>query len=201
MRGRGGLAAHHLGLDGVQPAAEGQRLDRHQAAPMRTGRGRGAPRPRGDRAGHQHVVVGAPLHEQVSAGQAHRGLPADHPQARGRHHGGAGGGAAGERQPGAPLPDAELDRLARRDLRDRDVGALREDRMVLQHRADLREIEAVRVASAKNTACGLPMFTAPGECRIGSSIGPICSSIRRVSGKGSRRGISFQASPAGPCRR
>ncbi len=37
------------------------------------------------------------------------------------------------------------------------------------------------------------MLTAEGECRIGWSIGPICSSIARVSWNASASGISFQA--------
>ncbi len=37
-------------------------------------------RDQGDRTGHQHVIVGPPLHEQVAARQADRGLTADHPQ-------------------------------------------------------------------------------------------------------------------------
>ncbi len=37
------------------------------------------------------------------------------------------------------------------------------------------------------------MLSAEGECRIGLSIGPICSSIARVSRNSSASGISFQA--------
>ena len=37
------------------------------------------------------------------------------------------------------------------------------------------------------------MLTAAGECRIGLSIGPICSSIARVSWNSSASGISVQA--------
>ena len=37
------------------------------------------------------------------------------------------------------------------------------------------------------------MLSAEGECRIGSSIGPICSSMQRVSANSSASGISFQA--------
>ena len=37
------------------------------------------------------------------------------------------------------------------------------------------------------------MFTTEGECRVGLSIGPICSSMARVSRNSSASGISFQA--------
>jgi len=37
------------------------------------------------------------------------------------------------------------------------------------------------------------MLTTEGECRIGASIGPICSSMQRVSANSSASGISFQA--------
>ena len=37
------------------------------------------------------------------------------------------------------------------------------------------------------------MLSAEGECRIGVSIGPICSSMQRVSANSSASGISFQA--------
>ncbi len=65
--------------------------------------------------------------------------------------------------------------------------------MILQERPDPAQVVPVRVRSTKNTAWGLPMFTTPGECSTGSSIGPICNSMRRVSGKGSASGISSQA--------
>jgi hypothetical protein len=42
------------------------------------------------------------------------------------------------------------------------------------------------------------MLTAQGVCRIGSSIGPICSSKRLVSSNGSASGISSQASRGAP---
>src|SRR5665213_3460573 len=44
------------------------------------------------------------------------------------------------------------------------------------------------------------MLTQPGVCRIGSSIGPTCSSILRVS-MGSARGMSRQSSPGSPMSR
>ena len=42
------------------------------------------------------------------------------------------------------------------------------------------------------------MLSAEGECRIGSSIGPICSSMQRVSANSSASGISFQAKRGAP---
>ena len=42
------------------------------------------------------------------------------------------------------------------------------------------------------------MLTTDGECRIGASIGPICSSMSRVSWNGSRSGISSQRRRGAP---
>src|SRR5215469_9989899 len=42
-------------------------------------------------------------------------------------------------------------------------------------------------------AWGLPMLTTDGECKIGLSVGPICSAMARVSSHFSASGISFQA--------
>ena len=42
-------------------------------------------------------------------------------------------------------------------------------------------------------ACGLPIDTTDGECSTGASIGPICSSILRVSANSSASGMSYQA--------
>ncbi len=52
--------------------------------------------------------------------------------------------------------------------------------------------------STQNIAWGLPTFTALGECRMGSSIGPTCSSIMRVSRNSSARGIDCQSKLGGP---
>ncbi len=42
------------------------------------------------------------------------------------------------------------------------------------------------------------MLTTEGECSTGASMGPICSSIRRVSPNGSASGISSQRSRGSP---
>ena len=53
-------------------------------------------------------------------------------------------------------------------------------------------------SSTQKMACGLPMLSAEGECSTGASIGPIWSSIRRVSWNGSRKRnlVPAQARPA-----
>src|SRR5690606_38777298 len=48
--------------------------------------------------------------------------------------------AAGKRQASTTLPGANVQCLARTDLRNRDVGAFREDRMVFQQRPELFEV-------------------------------------------------------------
>ena len=105
---------------------------------------------------------------------------------------GAGRRAAGLGQAGAALPGADHDMLARLDRGERDVGALGKDRMIFQHAARTFRDRRRSGSSTQNTACGLPMLTTDGECRIGLSIGPICNSIARVSRNSSASGISFQ---------
>src|SRR5262249_62155037 len=53
-------------------------------------------------------------------------------------------------------------------------------------------------SSTQKIACGLPMLTTEGECRIGAPGGPASSSIARVSGNGRASGISFQAKRGAP---
>src|SRR5215210_2128004 len=53
-------------------------------------------------------------------------------------------------------------------------------------------------SSTQKIACGFPMLTTEGVCSTGASIGPICSSIERVSRNSSARGISFQPNFGGP---
>ena len=113
-----GLAAHHLGFIGVEPAAEGDDVDRHQAAPC-CSRAHDAGRrieaagkfPFG-RAGHDDMVVVAPFDREVAAGHGDRHCAAGAPGAGGADGGGAGGRAAGLGQPGAALPGADRDRFA-----------------------------------------------------------------------------------------
>ena len=56
---------------------------------------------------------------------------------------------------------------------------------------------ALAASGTKKTTCGLPIETAPGVCSTGSSIGPTCSSILRVS-ISSASGIWVQSRPGAP---
>ena len=81
----------------------------------------------------------------------------------GVHQRGAGAGAAGEGQPGAALPDPQADTVRREDLREADVGALGEQRVVLQPGAEFGDGTRRRASATKKVACGLPMRRRPGS--------------------------------------
>jgi len=70
--------------------------------------------------------------------------------------------------------------------------------MVFQQRAEATEIVGHDSSFTQNTACGLPIETTDGECSTGSSIGPICSSIRLVSWNSSESGILFHSNTGLP---
>ena len=90
-----------------------------------------------DRPGHQHVIVAfAPVDGEIAARQRHLHLALGALEPRGGDRGRAGRRAAGLGQAGAALPGADDDVIARDDLRERDVGALGKDRMVLQQRPE-----------------------------------------------------------------
>src|ERR1700733_8184699 len=87
----------------------------------------------GRRPRHQHVVVAfAPLDSEFAAGQRNGDGAIGAPQPRRGHGRGAGRRAAGSGQSRAALPGADRDVIAIDDMRQRDVGALRENRMVFQ---------------------------------------------------------------------
>src|SRR5947207_3225724 len=64
--------------------------------------------------------------------------------------GGAGAGTAGERQAGAALPDAQLHRGRSDNLGDADIGALGEERVVLEPRPQLRERDGVEIVDEES---------------------------------------------------
>src|ERR1700687_332146 len=120
---------------------DGRKQRRIEAAFILKGRG-----PR-----HQDVVVAlAPLDSEFSAGQRylHGAIGALQPRrgdsrcARRR--------AAGLGQPGAALPGADRDVVAIDDMRQRDVGALRKDRVVFQQRPEAGEIVGVDVVDPED---------------------------------------------------
>ena len=152
------LGRHRAGVDDdeiVEPgglglariASDSQALSRQpkvttstliSAAPGEQRRREACPRTRARPAGHQDMVVAlAPFDRQVAAGQRHRHRAPGEALARGRDQRRAGGRAAGAGEAGAALPDAQHDVVRRRDLRERDIGALGKDRVVLEQRPDL----------------------------------------------------------------
>ena len=145
-----------------------------------------------DRAGHQHVAVLAPFDLQFAAVHHDRGAAAGQAAAVRVHQRGAGAGAAGQRQAGAALPHAQPDPVRRQHLGEADIGALREQRIVLQARARAPPPARAPGRRTKNVACGLPMLAAAGSA-TGPSARSRCSvSIGRASG------MSGQSSRAGP---
>ena len=141
-----------------------------------------------DRAGHQHVVVGlAPFDGEIAAGQLTVTL---RPVRLSRAAATAAAQAAEPQALVRPAPRSQVRITMRsRDRRrgERDVGALRKQRMVFEQRADLVADRRRIGSSTQKIACGLPMLTTDGECRIGAPRGPISSSIARVSANSSRQ--------------
>ncbi len=91
------------------------------------------------------VVALAPVDAQIAARQSDRHCAAGATQPRRRHCRCAGSRTARLGQPGTALPGAHDQMLARDHLRQRDIGALRKHRVVLEHRSDLPEIVAVDI--------------------------------------------------------
>ena len=109
------LAADHLRLVGVEPAAEGDDLDAHRAAPLRrTARDRSGPRTRTRPARSSARGRRArAIRSEIAARQRHRHLAVGAAQPRRRDRSRASGRAAGLGEPGAALPGAHHDVLAR----------------------------------------------------------------------------------------
>src|SRR5581483_8284502 len=144
----GCLARNRLGFEGVEAAAEGDDLDAHRAS-HRTSEQCRIERAlifEGRRPGHQHVIVAfAPFDGKRAAGKRylHRAVGALQPRRSDR--GGAGRRAASLGQSGAALPGADGDVVAVDDMGERDVGALREDRMIFQERPEAAEIIGIDI--------------------------------------------------------
>ena len=97
------------------------------------------------------VIALSPFDGKVAARQAHgdAAIGAIEPGCRYRH--GAGRRAAGLGQAGATLPGADHDMLARRRRGERDVGALREQRIVLERGTDRGKIVGGRVVDPEDS--------------------------------------------------
>src|SRR5690606_41655362 len=91
------------------------------------------------------IVPLAPGDLERTAGQLDRHLAAGQPLAGGGNRGGAGGGATRPGQAGATLPGADLDAVGADHLRKADIGALGEDRVVLEQGPEAGESVIVGV--------------------------------------------------------
>src|SRR6266404_1728953 len=85
-----------------------------------------------DGAGHQHVIVAQPFDLKGAAIDDHLGSALHQAAAGCRHHGGTGARAAGEREPGAALPDAQAQAIFIHELGDADIGAFGKESITLQ---------------------------------------------------------------------
>ena len=141
------------------------RLHVEESAPAARAAVGACPQIRAVRSGHQHVVVGlAPVDDEVAAGELDR-----RPCGRSAR--------AASRRPAAaqaPVPQARVTptprsqtrkrmRSRRLDLGEADVGALGEQRMVLDHRPDLAHRSWPRHRRRRRSQCGLPMLTTDGR--------------------------------------
>src|SRR5690606_14062590 len=93
------------------------------------------------------MLVGPPFDQQVAAWQRHRRLALGAPGAGAADERRARRRTAGPGEPGAAFPGAQDDVVRRLDVRDRDVGALGKDRMILEQRAEAAEVVAPDVAA------------------------------------------------------
>ena len=198
--------AHHLGFVGVEPAAEGDDVDRHQAAPCGIARP-GAASP--DRSCRR-----IPTRPGRSSGRGRRRAI----RSRGRRRAAVTVTCAS----GAAACARRRRRRRRRPSRRRGSGRRRAPRCAWSMRVAApshgrarcwrarERSDGFRAAgrsgrdrrprrpSTQKIACGLPMMTTEGECSTGASIGPICSSIVRVSRNSSASGISCQPKRGAP---
>src|SRR6202163_4985703 len=100
---------------------------------------------------HQHVIVAlAPLDREVAARQRDLDGAIGALQPCGGYRRSAGRRATGLGQSGTALPGADRDVIAIDDMRQRDVGALREDRVVFQQRPEAAEIVGVEVVDPED---------------------------------------------------
>ena len=158
-----GKSPDNLGFDHVQAAAESDDLRpvgrvRHPD-PAENRRVEHAAELHLDRPGHFDMVVGfAPVDDEDRRPAARsRTLPRRQSGARGGDHRGAGGGAAGERQPRPALPDLQADVVGGKRLGERDIGALRETcGSCSSVGSDDRQIEGVDVLARTGSRADCP---------------------------------------------
>src|SRR5690606_6771717 len=94
----------------------------------------------GSGTGHKYAVLASPFDFKITAGQTHGNTPIRQALAHGADSSRTGGRSAGLREPGAAFPSAQDDVLARDDLGERNVGALRENRVIFEHRTEAAKV-------------------------------------------------------------
>src|SRR5258708_6570592 len=100
---------------------------------------------------HQHVVVAlAPFDGEFAARKRDLDDAVGALQPGRRHRGGAGRRAASLCQTGAALPGADGDVVAIDDMGQRDIGTLRENRVIFQKRPEAAEIVGVDVVDPED---------------------------------------------------
>src|SRR5215813_6670651 len=91
------------------------------------------------------MAVVAPLDVERTAIEHDACATADQPAARSGDERGAGAAAAGPRNAGAALPDAQPDLLAIDDSRNADIGAFGKQRIVFEARPERCEIDRLGI--------------------------------------------------------
>ena len=162
--------------------------------PSRGRGGRGAPAPPGRSSGQ-----GPSSRQRMSSvppGRATRGVPAREAAARRRHQRGAGGRAAGQRRPGAPLPDAQQDVVGAPAPRRRTRCSGPGTGDAARSAAPARRGRSPPRRGRRKRQCGLPMPTAAGASSpVPARAGP--RSSRSVSADAAS-GMSRQPSRGAP---
>src|SRR5262249_56059231 len=97
------------------------------------------------------IVPCAPFDGKFAARQTDDDVALGAAKPRGGHSSGAGGRSARLRQSGTALPGADHKPLARWDRRQRDIGALRKQRIVLEHGTNRGKIVTIGIIDPKNT--------------------------------------------------
>ncbi len=179
--GGAGMAAHHLGLEGVEPAAEGDDLGRQATGALQLSAKvdlaaearRAQPPVMSTWSSGSHSISSSPPSSTTVGAAAGQLAP------RRRDQGRAGAAAAGLGDAGAALPDPQADAVRDEDLREADIGALGEQRMALEHRPQAGEVDRLRVGHEEHrvriatlTPTGsLSGPTLSGRCRVSQASG------------------------------
>jgi hypothetical protein len=132
-------------LVGGEVVLEGLPRRSCRQSPWINGAGEGS----GDGAGHQHMPILAPFHEQIAARHGNPGSPPGQPSAMRVHHGGTSARPTGQRQPRAPFPDHQAQMIRRHHLDKADIGAVRENRVMFQPWAYFADGQRIKIGHEK----------------------------------------------------